>query len=42
MKGTIFELVQVDIETPEELNEKFSEMTPVLKDYNSICIGSYA
>jgi hypothetical protein len=27
-----FGFVQVDIETPEDLKEKFSEMTPILKN----------
>ena len=30
--GTLFGLVQVDIETPEHLKEKFSEMTPIFKN----------
>ena len=31
-KGAIFGLISVDIETPEHLNDYFSEMTPIFKN----------
>ncbi len=31
LNNELFEFVQIDIETPEDLKEKFSEMCPILK-----------
>ena len=32
LNNELFGFVQVDIETPEDLKEKFSEMTPIFKN----------
>ena len=32
LNNSLFGFVQVDIETPEDLKEKFSEMTPIFKN----------
>ncbi len=32
LNNNLFGFVQVDIETPEDLKEKFSEMTPIFKN----------
>ena len=32
LNNDLFGFVQVDIETPEDLKEKFSEMTPIFKN----------
>ncbi len=32
LNNDLFGFVQIDIETPEDLKEKFSEMTPIFKN----------
>ncbi len=32
LNDNLFGFVQIDIETPEDLKEKFSEMTPIFKN----------
>ncbi len=43
LNNNLFGFVQVDIETPEELKEKFSEMCPIFKNAEIIFedIGEY-
>ncbi len=43
INNELFGFVQVDIETPEDLKEKFSEMTPIFKnaDIKFDDIGEY-
>jgi hypothetical protein len=47
LNNNLFGFVQVDIETPEELKEKFSEITPIFKnaeikfEYIDECLQNY-